>query len=88
MEGDTLYAHRSWTGYCIYRIDFRKDNRHVVTVTRDPEQYTCTSVEEDRKRIIDLLGWWTQSSYDYYHQWLTETVQALEQKEKSKDTLT
>ena len=23
MEGLTLWAHRSWTGYCIYRIAFR-----------------------------------------------------------------
>ena len=37
MEDKTLWAHRSWTGYCIYRIDFKKDNNHVVTVNRDPE---------------------------------------------------
>ncbi len=81
MEGNTLYAHRSWTGYCIYRIDFKPDNNHVVTANRDPEQVTNTSAEEDKKRITELLDWWTQEDYDYYHQWLTENVQALE-KEK------
>ena len=84
MEGNTLYAHRSWTGYCIYRIDFKPDYNHVVTANRDPEQVTNTSIEEDKKRITDLLGWWTQQDYDYYHQWLTETVQALEKEEKGK----
>ena len=38
MEGDTLFAHRSWTGFCIFRIDFKKDNNHVVVVNRNPEQ--------------------------------------------------
>ena len=47
MEGSTLWAHRSWTGYCVYQIDFKEDNNHVVTVNRDPEQYSCTSIEQD-----------------------------------------
>ena len=47
MEGATLWAHRSWSGDCIYRIDFKTDNKHVVTVNRDPDQYNCTSVEAD-----------------------------------------
>ena len=87
MEGNTLYAHRSWTGYCIYRIDFKPDNHHVVTANRDPEQFTNTSVEEDKKHIIDLLNWWTQQDYDYYHEWLSETVAALEKEEKGKGRL-
>lgn len=37
MEGDTLFAHRSWTGFCIYRMDFSPDNHHRVTVNRNPE---------------------------------------------------
>jgi hypothetical protein len=42
FEGDTLYLHRSWTGYCIFVADFaRVDDRYEVTrllVNRDPEQ--------------------------------------------------
>lgn len=78
MEGDTLFAHRSWTGFCIYRVDFRPDGNHKVTVNRDPEQYTCVSIEEDAEKLNKLLDWWTQDSYDYYGEWLEETVDDLE----------
>ena len=77
MEGSTLWAHRSWTGYCIYRIDFQKDGRHTVTVNRDPEQYGCASIEEDLRSLNKLLDWWTRIPYDHYHEWLSETYDAL-----------
>lgn len=78
MEGDTLYAHRSWTGLCIYIIEFSfANNRHKVTVNQDPEQVGITSVDEDRREITKLLNWWTQSSYNHYGQWISETVSAL-----------
>jgi ribA/ribD-fused uncharacterized protein len=87
MEGDTLFAHRSWTGFCIYRIDFSPNNHHKVTVNRDPEQYECTSVDEDRDKLNKLLKWWTEASYDYYGEWLTETVDALKKSGMIKDKL-
>ena len=77
MEGPTLWAHRSWTGYCIYRIDFKEDHRHIVTVNRDPEQYKGTSIEEDAESLNKLLDWWVQTPYDHYHEWLSETLDAL-----------
>lgn len=77
MEGDTLYAHRSWTGFCVYIIEFSDDGRHKVTVNRDPEQYTCTSVEEDLNTLNKLLSWWSADNYDYYGEWLAETVDNL-----------
>ena len=77
MEGNTLYAHRSWTGFCIYRVDFKPDDKHFVTVSRDKEQYSCTSIEEDARKISNLLSWWSQSIYDYYGEWLSETVDML-----------
>ena len=80
MQGDTLYAHRSWTGFCIYRIDFKPDDNHFVTVNRDQEQYTCTSIEEDAEKLNKLLSWWSQSTYDYYGEWLAETVDMLEKR--------
>jgi len=77
MEGQTLWAHRSWTGVCIYRIDFKEDGKHVVTVNRDPEQYRCTSIKEDLESLNNLLDWWTQTPYDHYNEWLSETYDAL-----------
>ena len=87
MEGDTLFAHRSWTGICIYQIDFKPDNKHVVMVNRDPEQYKCTSTAEDAQQLNNLLNWWTQESYDYYHEWLAETVDILKKAGKIPDKL-
>lgn len=78
MEGDTLYAHRSWTGFCIFRIEFKPDNNHLVTVNRNPEQFGSTSVKADAEQLNDLLNWWTQDHYDYYSEWLSETVKSLE----------
>ncbi len=85
MEGDTLFAHRSWTGFCIYRIDFKPDGNHTVTVNRDPEQYGCTSTAEDAEQLHKLLNWWTDDPYDHYHEWLAETTDALNKAGKPSD---
>ncbi len=77
MEGSTLFAHRSWTGYCIYKIDFGKDGRHTVTVNRDPEQYGCTDIKEDRETLNKLLDRWAEPSYDPCEEWLSETYDSL-----------
>ena len=77
MEGSTLWAHRSWSGFCIYRIDFKEDNNHLVTVNRDPEQYTCTSIKDDVESLNKLLNWWADTPYDHYDEWLSETYDAL-----------
>ena len=57
MEGSTLWAHRSWTGNCIYEIDFKDGDQHAVTVNRDPEQYGCTDPDEDVENLNGLLDW-------------------------------
>ena len=77
MEGDTLFAHRSWTGYCIFRVEFKPDSNHVVTANRDPEQYKDSSAAKDTERLNDLFDWWTKADYDYYHEWLAETADSL-----------
>ena len=87
MEGDTLYAHRSWTGICIYSVKFTGKDSAVVTVNREPEQYGETSIEEDYKRLNDLLNWWTGSTYDYYSEWLSETVNTLKKSGQIGDML-
>ena len=83
MEGSTLWAHRSWTGHCIFRIDFKEDNNHVVTVNRNPEQYRSFGVEEDHESLNKLLDRWTKTPYDYYNQWLSETYDALKKADKA-----
>lgn len=87
MEGDTLYAHRSWTGFCIFKIEFKPDGNHLVTVNQNTEQYTCTDMAEASKILNNLLDWWTQSSYDYYNEWLAETVDALKKAGKIREKL-
>ncbi len=77
MEGSSLFAHRSWTGYCIYRIDFKEDGDHLVTVNRDPEQYSCCSILEDRENLNRLLDFWCETPYDHYDEWLAETYDSL-----------
>ena len=83
-EGSTLFAHRSWTGYCIYRIDFKEDGRHVVTVNRDPEQYGRADIGEEIETLNKLLDYWTRSPYDHYGEWLFETYDALKKSGKAR----
>ena len=60
MEGQTLYAHRSWTGHCIYMLTFREGSDVIdVTVNRDREQYTCVSIDDDIQLLQLLLGCWS-----------------------------
>lgn len=77
MRGDTLYAHRSWTGCCIFRVDFHPDGKNFVTVNRDPGQYGSTDIKEDAEKLHELLSWWTQGPYDYYNEWLSEVYKDL-----------
>ncbi len=84
MEGSTLWAHRSWSGFCIYIVEFKDDGHHLVTVNRDPEQYGNTDIEEDIVTLNGLLDWWTQTEYDHYGEWLSETYNALKKAGKVK----
>ena len=85
MEGDTLFAHRSWTGFCIYQVKFEPDDNHIVTVNRDLEQYRNGCTPEDTRQLNKLLDWWTKEQYDCYHEWLDETVDALKRAGKTQD---
>ena len=55
-EAPWLYLHRSWTGYCIYKVRFDVRDEIVATaetlVNRDPAQYT----ETDDRRDTGILG--------------------------------
>jgi len=58
-KDDTLYFHRSWTGFCIYVVHFAKEGNNYrmieAEVNRDPKQYTETSDKRDAKMISYLV---------------------------------
>lgn len=87
VEGDTLFAHRSWTGFCIYTIEFKPDDNHQVMVNRNLDQYKNTEIDKDIESLNDLLDWWSESSYDYYNEWLAETSAMLKTPKPNRDQL-
>ena len=87
MEGNTLYAHRSWTGFCVFIVEFSSDGNNKVTVNRDPSQYKSVSIEEDRESLNELLNWWSGAPYDYYSEWLSETANAIKKQGMIKEKL-
>lgn len=58
-EDDTLYVHRSWTGYCIYQLRFRKEgSKYVVAgafANRDQSQYSGSNDLYDEKLLLFLI---------------------------------
>jgi len=61
-EDDSLFFHRSWTGFCIYAVHFICDEEHCrmasAEANRDPAQYSMDLDERDTELIsylIDLL---------------------------------
>ena len=78
MKRNRLYAHRSWTGYLIFVIEFDFNSGiHKVTMNRDPEQYNSISVEDDTALINECLNWWTGDDYNFYEHWISDTVNAF-----------
>lgn len=67
FEDNKLYIHRSWTGICIYIVEFNFKsnfiskfitNKHRVIVNRDENQYSCTDIDEDIEQLNYLLNLW------------------------------
>lgn len=58
-EEPILSLHRSWTGYCIYQVEFAKDGARwkaiSAQVNRSPKQYTETDDDADRRQIGDII---------------------------------
>lgn len=58
-----LYFHRSWTGFCIYILQFEEfgdDGQCKATtaeVNRDSAQYTCEDDESDKETLQQLIDW-------------------------------
>ncbi|MGZ8144008.1 MAG: hypothetical protein ACXW0L_06090, partial [Methylosarcina sp.] len=59
FENNTLYLHRSWTGYCIDQIHFVEEDDGLrathAEVNRYSRQYENKDDTEDRERIITLV---------------------------------
>ena len=59
-EGNTLYMHRSWTGFCIYEADFEEtDGVFTVSrciVTRDDDVYRNKDDDADVKQFVELVS--------------------------------
>lgn len=60
-KDDTLFFHRSWTGYCIYVVRFATEGDRCrmikADVNRDTKQYQETSGERDAEMISDLVDY-------------------------------
>jgi hypothetical protein len=59
LEDDVIYFHRSWTGFCIYQLNLKKDESNYTVVealvNRDPSQYSATDEEYDKKLLTFLI---------------------------------
>jgi hypothetical protein len=58
-EDDTLYIHRSWTGYCIYQLTLiKQDTSYILSealVNRDESQYSGGDDPYDAKLLMFLI---------------------------------
>jgi hypothetical protein len=56
FEDPFLYLHRSWTGFCIYQVDFRRGREVWVAryalVNQDPTQYKCADDKEEAQTLL------------------------------------
>ena len=60
-EDESLYLHRSWTGFCVFIVKFKKidgGNAAVSAVVNDEaEQYKCSGDMENEKRVcLSVIG--------------------------------
>jgi len=83
-QNDTLFFHRSWTGFCVYVVRFVADGDGAkafeADLNRDPEQYNNADDQYDRDMIaylIDAVLLRRPSSFP--SKFTSETKQAIEQ---------
>ena len=75
VDDNKLYAHRSWTGFCIFILELNTiSDIHKVIINRKKEQYSSTSIQTDLEMINSLLNYWIKPKYDCYMEWLDETL--------------
>jgi 8-oxo-dGTP pyrophosphatase MutT (NUDIX family) len=58
-EEPVLHMHRSWTGFCNFRVTFRPEGRGLRAVSalanRNPDQYTETDDAEDARHLLAVM---------------------------------
>ena len=59
LEDDSLYLHRSWTGFCIYKMQLKLiEGEYIVAdvlANRDPEQYKTVDINYDTEILNSLI---------------------------------
>lgn len=59
FDDNTLYFHRSWTGFCVYTVHFVEHGGEYavasVDVSRNPEQYKSNDIVEDARLLNELI---------------------------------
>jgi hypothetical protein len=59
FENNTLFCHRSWTGFCMYQVHFVRDRESLrathAEVNRDPDQNSNTDDAEDVEHIYSVI---------------------------------
>lgn len=73
-EEPYLYLHRSWTGFCLYRVELDRGDDGVriseALVNRDPDQYGGTDDIGDTLRLTALLDFYAgrkdRSAWDQF----------------------
>lgn len=62
FDGDAFCFHRSWTGFCIYRVYVKRDREkdgyvlHRVTANRSKKQFGEENDERDAVMVAILIG--------------------------------
>ncbi len=54
FEDGKLYIHRSWSGLCVFIVEFYED-KMSVTVNRDPKQFKSDDLEQDKNLVYGLM---------------------------------
>jgi hypothetical protein len=81
-EAPWLYLHRSWTGFCVFKVRFEVFDDSVqineVWVNRYPEQYKETDDSRDRNLLEILLDY--RAGYDTRNQTISYVKSLSEDK--------
>ena len=55
MQDNRFFMHRSWTGFCIYIIEFGEQDTHLVTVNGDSAQYRMSPDESTEIETLNRI---------------------------------
>ncbi len=58
MEGNRLYMHRSWTGFCTFILELGDGDRHTLIINCDPGQYEGGDDDFNTELVNRLIDRW------------------------------